>query len=141
MKPDRNGYAPSIMQDDVSFCYCCGRRDRKLDRHEPPGGLAMSSNPMPDRICFLCGRNGAGDPLEVHHIFPGPLRDKSERYGLTVLLCGNRCHRLGKRSAHQCRETALMLKQYAQKKAMEENNWSLADWHREFGKSYLEEEV
>ena len=38
MTLDRNGYAPSIMQDDTSFCYACGKRAGKLDRHEPFGG-------------------------------------------------------------------------------------------------------
>ena len=32
-----------------------------------------------------------------------------------------------------------MLKQWAQRKAMEENGWTLEDWRREFGKNYLEE--
>ena len=95
---------------------------------------------MDEHRCFLCGRNGSADPLEIHHIFPGPLRQKSEQYGLTVLLCGDRCHRNGKKSAHKCRDTQLLLKRYAQRKAMEENGWSLDDWRREFGKSYTEEE-
>lgn len=90
------------------------------------------------QFCFLCGRNGTEDRLEEHHIFPGSLRDKSEQYGLTVYLCGNRCHRLGPQSAHRCRDTQLYLKQIAQAKAMRENGWTLEDWHREFGKSYVE---
>ena len=96
---------------------------------------------MDGQRCFLCGRNGVRDPLEEHHIFPGSLRDKSEQYGLVVLLCGSRCHRNGKKSAHKCRDTQLMLKEWAQRKAMEENGWSMEDWHREFGKSYIDEEV
>lgn len=95
---------------------------------------------MDERRCFLCGRNGAGDPLEIHHVFPGSLRDKSEKYGLVVLLCGSRCHRNGKKSAHKSKATQLLLKQWAQRKAMEENGWSMEDWHREFGKNYLDEE-
>lgn len=87
--------------------------------------------------CFLCGRNGSGDRLEVHHIFPGALRKKSDKYGLVVLLCGERCHRNGKYAAHRCRETALQLKQYGQRKAMEENGWTTEDFIREFGKNYL----
>lgn len=31
---DRNGYAPSILQDDLSCCFQCGHSDMKLDRHE-----------------------------------------------------------------------------------------------------------
>lgn len=30
----RSEYAPSIIQDDISHCFACGRCDRKLDRHE-----------------------------------------------------------------------------------------------------------
>lgn len=37
-KLDRNGYAPSIMQDNIDCCYLCGRSDQKLDRHEPFNG-------------------------------------------------------------------------------------------------------
>lgn len=95
---------------------------------------------MDERRCFLCGRNGTGDPLEEHHIFPGPLRDKSEEYGLTVYLCGKRCHREGKNSAHRNKQVQIMLKQWAQRKAMEENGWSIDDWRKEFGKNYLDEE-
>ena len=31
---DRNGYNPSILQDDLSRCYLCGGSSEKLDRHE-----------------------------------------------------------------------------------------------------------
>ena len=95
---------------------------------------------MDEQKCFLCGRNGMGDPLERHHVFGGSLRDKSEKYGLVVLLCGSRCHRNGKKAAHKNRDTQLQLKRWAQKKAMKENGWSMEDWHREFGKSYISEE-
>ena len=50
---------------------------------------------MDERVCWLCGRNGNGDPLECHHIFGGAMRKKSEKYGLKVYLCGDRCHRNG----------------------------------------------
>ena len=92
---------------------------------------------MDEQRCFLCGRNGTGDTLEWHHVFPSSLRKKSEKYGLVVPLCGDRCHRNGKKSAHKCKETQLKLKQWAQEKAMEENGWSVEDWRREFGKNYL----
>ena len=55
--------------------------------------------------------------MEEHHIFGGTAnRRKSERYGLTVLLCGESCHRNGPRAAHRCKETALALHQYGQRK-------------------------
>ncbi len=90
-----------------------------------------------DKVCWLCGANGSNDPLERHHVFGGPLRDKSEQYGLTVWLCGNHCHRLGRYSVHKNAETARALKREMQQRCMKEQGWTMEDWHREFGKSYL----
>ena len=90
------------------------------------------------RTCFLCGRNGALDPLEKHHIFGGPYRKKSEKYKLYVWLCGERCHRLGKNAAHNCRETELKLKRYGQRKAMREQGWNIPRFIREFGRNYID---
>ena len=53
------------------------------------------------KSCFLCGRNGRGDRLERHHIFGGARRPLSEKYGLVVYLCGERCHRTGEYSCHK----------------------------------------
>ena len=91
-----------------------------------------------ERKCFLCGRNGAGDPLDKHHIFGGPYRGKSEKYGLYVYLCHNRCHIYGMMSVHQNQKTMRQLKRYGQLKAMKENGWSTDDFIREFGKNYVE---
>lgn len=92
---------------------------------------------MPE--CFLCGRNGATGPLDRHHIFGGPFRKKSERLGLVVYLCHNRCHIFGPQAAHQNRETMQKLHEYGQRKAMEEHGWTTDDFIREFGRNYLEE--
>lgn len=93
---------------------------------------------MEYRECFLCGRNGNGDPLERHHIFGGRAnRPKSEKYGLVVYLCGNRCHRLGKYSAHQNAEIAQYLHEYGQRKAMQEQGWTIEQFTEIFGKNYL----
>lgn len=93
------------------------------------------------RQCFLCGRNGTGDPLDRHHIFGGALRGKSERYGLTVDLCHDRCHENGPRAAHRCRETREYLSRYGQEKVMREQGWTEEDFIREFGRSWLHTEV
>lgn len=85
--------------------------------------------------CFLCGKVGW---LEDHHIFPAALRDKSDRYGLVVGLCGESCHRTGKKSAHCCRETADSLKQYMQIKWMIQHQASVAEFRHEFYKNYIE---
>ena len=93
---------------------------------------------MPERRCFLCGRNGRGDPLEKHHIFGGnPNREKSERYGLYVYLCGDRCHRNGRGAVHRNAKTAQMLHEYGEKKWLEENNKTIEDFISEFGRNYL----
>ena len=91
-----------------------------------------------ERKCFLCGRNGNGDPLEKHHIFGGnPNRQLSEKYGLWVYLCGNRCHRNGKGSVHQNAQTMQMLHEYGQKKWMDENNGTIDEFREIFGRNYL----
>ena len=93
----------------------------------------------PERRCWLCGKNGSADPLDRHHIFGAANRSKSEKYGLVVLLCHRECHIFGKNSVHQSADTMKMLRQFGQKKAMEENGWSTEDFIREFGKNYLED--
>lgn len=85
--------------------------------------------------CFLCGKTGW---LEEHHVYPGPFRDKSEKYGLKVGLCGESCHRNGRYAAHQCRETSDALKQFWQIKYMMAHKASVADFRAAFGKNYLE---
>ena len=87
--------------------------------------------------CWLCGRNGQGDRLEHHHIFGGSSRKKSEKYGLVVLLCGERCHRNGKDAVHKSKATMQKLHEYGQRKAMEDNGWTVEDFRFEFGKNYL----
>lgn len=89
------------------------------------------------RECFLCGANGNGDPLERHHIFGGANRKLSEKYGLTVYLCGNKCHRNGDYAAHRNADTAKVLHQYGQAKAMREQGWTAEQFRDVFGKNYL----
>ena len=87
--------------------------------------------------CFLCGRNGNGDRLERHHIFGAANRDKSEELGLVVWLCGERCHRLGRLSAHQNAEVMEYLHKYGQKKVMKEQGWTKEQFREVFGANYL----
>lgn len=92
---------------------------------------------MSERSCFLCGRNGAEDPLDRHHIFGGAYRDKSEKYGLVVDLCHNRCHIFSKMAVHKSAKTMRQLRRYGQLMAMKEQGWTEEEFIREFGKSYL----
>lgn len=87
------------------------------------------------RECWLCGRTNG--QLDRHHIFGGPFRKKSERYGLVVDLCHDRCHIFGSEAAHQNKQTMDALHQYGQRKAMIEQGWTTEDFIREFGRNYL----
>lgn len=89
------------------------------------------------RKCFLCGRNGSIDPLDRHHLFGGSNRKKSEKYGLVVDLCHSSCHIFGQKAVHNNAETMQKLHEYGQRKAMEENGWTIDDFRREFGKNYI----
>ena len=90
------------------------------------------------RECFLCGKNGSSDPLDKHHIFGGKNRKKSEKLGLTVYLCHHECHIFGRHAVHNDPNVMRRLHQYGQRKAMDEQGWSIEDFIREFGKNYLE---
>lgn len=92
-----------------------------------------------NKQCWLCGRNGLHDPLDRHHIFNGANRKKSEKYDLVVYLCHADCHIFGPMAAHRNADTMRKLKQYGQRKAMEENGWTVRDFIREFGRNYLED--
>lgn len=89
--------------------------------------------------CFLCKRNRHAGRLEVHHIFGGARRKLSTKYGLTVTLC-EECHRTASHAVHQSADTMQYLHEIGQRKAMEENGWSIQDFMDVFGKNYLQEE-
>lgn len=91
------------------------------------------------RRCWLCGANGSQDPLEEHHIFGGPNRALSDKYGLTVYLRGNKCHRNGPFAAHRNAETMKTIRQYGQRKAMYEQNWTVEDFVKVFGRNYIDD--
>lgn len=87
--------------------------------------------------CFICGRNGNGDPLEEHHCISGnPGRKLSEQDGLKVYICGNRCHRNGPKSVHKCRKTADALHRIAQM-AWEAKYGTREQFMKRYGKNYL----
>jgi hypothetical protein len=75
--------------------------------------------------------------MEKHHIFGGANRRKSEKYGLTVHLCGDKCHRNGPRAAHRSPETARQLREYGQRKYMEEQGATVDQFRAVFGENFL----
>ena len=83
--------------------------------------------------CFLCGRWAA---LERHHVYNGPFRKKSEKYGAIVGLC-HACHNEPPDGVHFDQTTDDMLKALFQRRIMEEQKWTVSDFIREFGKNYL----
>lgn len=95
----------------------------------------MKSIMQKDKVCYLCGRNGAGDPLEKHHIFGGANRTNSENDGLFVWLCGSRCHRDGIYAVHRCKDTMRILRSEAQKEY--EKTHSHEQFMTRYGKNYL----
>lgn len=97
----------------------------------------MKSILQSDKVCYRCGKNGYGDPLDKHHAFGGALRGKAERYGLWVYLCHCACHEFGPESVHQDRESRLEVQQAAQRAAMREYGWTTEDFIREFGRNYI----
>lgn len=92
---------------------------------------------MAYRVCFKCGRNGAGDPLDKHHIFGGAYRAKSEKYGLYVYLCHHDCHIFGENAVHNNSEEMEKLHKYGQRKVMTEQGWTVEQFIAEFGRNYL----
>ena len=89
-----------------------------------------------ERKCYICG---SARWIEIHHVFGGGDRKKSEIYGLTVPLC-HYCHNEPPYGVHQNKEIRQKLQSFAQKKAMAHYGWSTEDFRREFYKNYIKED-
>ena len=79
---DRNGYNPSILQDDLSYCYCCGRTCEKLDRHEIFGGANRQKSKEFGLWVMLCHESCH---LNGVHAFPKNyeyLKKKAQRIAM-----------------------------------------------------------
>lgn len=88
--------------------------------------------------CYICGRNQTADMwgLEKHHVFGGKNRRLSEKYGLTIHICGGRCHRNGPQSVHKDSRISNSLHMIGQR-AFENVHGTREDFIRLFGKNYL----
>lgn len=102
----------------------------------------MKSIIQPERTyCYICKRNARAEyfGLDEHHVFGGfGKRKLSEKYGLKVYLCHDRCHLNG---VHKNAKLNRALKANVQKKAMKHYGWSIADFRAIFGKNYITEET
>lgn len=90
-RSDRNGYAPSILQDDLSHCFLCGRCDRKLDRHEVFFGPYRDKSKVDGLWVMLCqqpcheGKNGAQYNRAIRERLAAEAQEKAmEAYGWTT---------------------------------------------------------
>ena len=85
--------------------------------------------------CYLCGK-----PLryrEEHHIFGGPNRKWSEKYGLKVYLCYG-CHQGSRTAVHN--DAGTMQKLHEDGQRAFEKIYSREKFREIFGKSYLEDQ-
>lgn len=92
---------------------------------------------MEERVCYLCMKAENGDHLDRHHVFGGPNRKKSEKYGAVVYLHHNSCHIFGKQAVHNNIHMNRWIQRRMQKRIMREQGWDMDRWIREFGKNYL----
>lgn len=91
----------------------------------------MESIIQSEKECFVCHTTNG---LHKHHVFYGPLRKVSEKYGLTVWLCA-RHHNLSNEGVHFDRELDLVIKAIGQR-AFEEKH-SHEEFIKIIGKNYL----
>lgn len=83
------------------------------------------------RRCHICGSSYW---IECHHVFGGPNRKASERFGMKVDLC-HWCHNEPPNGVHFNRENDLRLKREYQ--AMFEAEHGHDEFMRIFGRNYL----
>ena len=87
-----------------------------------------------EKKCLVCETT---QNIHTHEIFFGTAnRKKSIEYGLCAYLCG-RHHNMSNSGIHFNRTLDLKIKQMAQKKAMEYYDWTIDDFRKVFGKSWL----
>ena len=90
--------------------------------------------------CYLCGRvRSSSNPIDEHHVYFGPVREISERYGLKVYLCHVGCHLFSINAVHNNRRRCRELQSDVQRIAMDYYGWTVADFIRIIGKNYTEE--
>lgn len=92
----------------------------------------MKSIIQTEKECYFCGDTRL---TEEHHIFGGPNRKHSEKYGLKVNLCPY-CHRHPKEGVHADAIKADHLHQIGQQ-AFEKTH-TRAEFMKIFGKNYVD---
>ena len=88
-------------------------------------------------ICAMQGNDWEQRDLEEHHVFGGPNRHLSEKYGCKVYLC-IRHHRVGPEAVHNNHEMMHMLQEEGQRAF--EKRFPDQDFRAIFGRNYIWEE-
>lgn len=86
---DRNGYAPSILQEDLSCCFNCGHSDEKLDRHEVWGAANRQKSKALGLWVNLCHNSCHLYGVHQNAVIADRLKKKAQRiamehYGWTI---------------------------------------------------------
>lgn len=85
------------------------------------------------RKCYFCGSVRG---IEIHHVFGGAYRRKSDQLGLVVPLC-HYCHNEPPDGVHFNRHMSDALKEEVQILAMRAYGWDTERFIQEFGKNYI----
>lgn len=93
--------------------------------------LTLDSVLQKEKECYLCHRSG---DLHSHHVFGGPNRKWSEKYGLKVWLCPEH-HNMSDAGIHFNKDLDNEVKRMAQ--LWFELEHGHAEFMRIFGKNYL----
>ena len=79
---DSNGYAPSVLQDDLTECYRCGRSCEKLDRHEIFGGPFREKSKALGLWVMLCHQSCHLDGVHADAKEANRFRMKAQRVAI-----------------------------------------------------------
>ena len=111
------------------------QKTKKRRMKHPPSIL-----PQRPGECYLCERMGMiryWTYLERHHVFGGPNKKISEKYGFTVRLCVEH-HREGPDAVHRNADMMRLLQRDVQRAY--EKTHSREEFFRLVGRKYLEED-
>lgn len=93
----------------------------------------MKSILQSDKECFICKTT---QWLELHHVFGGANRKRSEKDGLTVYLCHYH-HNEPPQGVHHNRKNMDRLRAYAEKKWLEHYGKTVEEFIKVYGRNYL----
>lgn len=86
-----------------------------------------------EKTCYVCG---TPFNLHKHHIFGGANRKRSERDGCWCYLCASH-HNMSDKGVHFNKELDTRLKQTCERLWLVENEKTIYDFIKEYGRNYL----